>query len=427
MSTSLFTPPSEPSAIAPPSAPAVTTVASVAPRQFSSVKTLPPLSPLTYYRRNVTRTLPVGGAIVISVFLIAAIVTLLNSVNETITTNYGFVRRLSILTTQLEKDVPPQVLNKVKRVPHIGRIIPGIPYFMTLRTVFGEMPVPIYGVDEKEMPILATVSGNHLAAGKWPQPNAPEIVMSRSWANNFGKGVGQWVDFKNDRFPSLPDKQKIVGLLDGGEDLALTERSYLELELPEPVIRTSYMMIPSRHSELPAMNAGINELIDNYQQHGFTQKEVRFLKFYTFEKLVQEFSNSIRFLYKFLAIADGLVIGAVALMGGFLANIYFEQRLGEFGLLSAFGFRRERLAKRLVIEIGMLVALGWVVGLALTWTLFRLLDVYYMSPQGLILAPLDHLAILYTLPTPLIVGVASLATVLLRLYKMDPIEIMERR
>jgi len=399
----------------------------VAPREFPAVKTLPPLSALTYYRRNATRTLPVGGAIVISVFLIAAIVTLLNSVNETITTNYGFVRRLSVLTTQLEKDVPPPVLKKIKAVPHLGRVIPAVPYFITLRTVFGEMPVPLYGVDEDAMPVLTQVSGNHLVAGQWPRPNQPEIVMSRNWANNFGKHVGEWVDFKNDRFPSIPDKQKIVGILDGGEDLAITERSYLELELPEPVVRTSYLMIPPTHKELPALNSEVNDILTNYKQNGFTEKQIRFIKFYTFDRLVQEFSNSIRFLYKFLAMADGLVIGAVALMSGFLANIYFEQRLGEFGLLSAFGFRRERLAKRLVVEIGSLVVIGWMFGLTLTWAVFHLLDIYYMSPQGLTLARLDHLAIFYTLPTPLIVGVASLATVLFRLYRFDPIEIMERR
>jgi ABC-type antimicrobial peptide transport system permease subunit len=117
----------------------------------------------------------------------------------------------------------------------------------------------------------------------------------------------------------------------------------------------------------------------------------------------------------------------VALMAGFLANIYFEQRLSEFGLLSAFGFRRERLARRVIVETGSLVVVSWLFGLALTWLLFQLFDKYYMEPQGLVLAHLNVLALQYTLPTPIIVGIASLATVLLRLYRTDPIEIMERR
>ncbi len=80
-----------------------------------------------------------------------------------------------------------------------------------------------------------------------------------------------------------------------------------------------------------------------------------------------------------------------------------------------------------MIESGALVIIGWIAGLLLSALIFRLLDYYYMTPNGLVLADINASAILYTLPTPIIVGVASLGTVLIRLYTLDPIEIMERR
>jgi len=171
----------------------------------------------------------------------------------------------------------------------------------------------------------------------------------------------------------------------------------------------------------------LNQVLLSPKHNKLQPDDVNYVQLFTFEKLVKELRDSLGFLYKFLAVADGLVIGAVALLSGFLANIYFEQRLAEFGLLSAFGFRRERLARRLMIESGALVIIGWVSGLLLSALIFRLLDYYYMSPNGLVLADINRLAILYTLPTPIIVGIASLGTVLLRLYTLDPIEIMERR
>ena len=67
------------------------------------------------------------------------------------------------------------------------------------------------------------------------------------------------------------------------------------------------------------------------------------------------------------------------------------------------------------------------VGFGFDGALFKALDAFYMTPHGLILAPIDKDALGYTLPIPLIVGAASLATILTRLYKLDPIEIMERR
>ena len=425
-----------PKAVSPPTVPPSSPVASRSPqknaapratRKYANLQTLPPLSALTYYRRNITRTLPVGGALIISVFLIASIVTLLNSVDRSITTHYGFLGRFSALTTQLERDVSPQMLNKVRAQPGWKKIIPALPYYLTIRTVFGEMPVPIYGVDQGQAPVLAQETGNRLVEGRWPRPNEAEIVLSRTWFNNFGKRLGGSIDPGKGRLAMPFPKQKIVGILEGGANIALADRSYLQLELPVGVQRTSYLLIPSDPRQLNKLSAQLEDFKNHPTKHGLSEENTRYAKIFTFMGLVTELRNSLEFLYKFLAIADGLVIGAVALMGGFLANIYFEQRLGEFGLLSAFGFRRELLARRVLVETSILVIAGWVVGIVFTWLIFRGIDAFYMAPKGLILAPLDSLALRYTTPTPLIVGAASLATVLFRLYRMDPIEIMERR
>ncbi|HVF84568.1 MAG TPA: ABC transporter permease [Abditibacteriaceae bacterium] len=391
-------------------------------------KTLPPLSPITYYRRNMARTLPIGGAIVISCFLIAAIVTLLNSVDRSITTHYGLTRRFSVLTSQLERTVSSELVQRVQKDPNLSRAIVVTPTGNNIRTVFGQLPVPIYGVDASEMQMAIEASGNRLVEGRLPRPNTPEVVMTRLWANNFGKKCGEWIINKKEMLspPPIPEKQHLVGILDGGENVGFADRVYLQLEIPDVVQRTSYLMV-AKPGRIDAFNQNVQSILDNPQKFGFEDSQVRFVKLFTFDNLVGELRSHLEFLYQFLAIADGLVIGAVALMSGFLANIYFEQRLGEFGLLSAFGFRRERLARRVVIETGMLVVVGWLLGIGLTWMLFRVLDAAYATPRGLVLAEVDRLAILYTLPIPILVGLSSLATVLSRLYRLDPIGIMERR
>lgn len=390
-------------------------------------RTLSPLSPITYYRRNIARTLPVGGAIMISVFLISAIVTLLNSVDRSITVNYGFMRRFSILATQLIKEVPEPVAAKARASKALDRAIVAVPFGRTIDTVFGQMPIPIYGLDQPDMPYLANLCGNRLVEGRWPQPGQAEIVLSRAWARNYGKKLGELIVPKDDNMPTFPAKQKLVGILDGGDSLAIVDKDYLLLGLPEPVVRPVYLFIPKSGAQMPQLNAHIRGVVEKPRQHGLKPLDTQYVKYFSYEQIIAQLRRTLGFLYRFLSIADGLVIGTVALLSGFLANIYFEQRLGEFGLLSAFGFRRERLARRVVIETGSLVIVGWLLGLGLTWLVFRLLDVYYMTPNGLVLAPLDASALLYTAPIPILVGLSSLATVLLRLYRMDPIEIMERR
>ncbi len=395
--------------------------------QTGNYQTLPPLSPITYYRRNIWRVMPVGGAIMISVFLIAAIVTLLNSVDDTIRTHYGSLSRFSILSPQWVRDVPPPVMAQAKKFPESRHLIVAMPYFVALKTVFGEMPVPIYGLAQNDMAAFAKVTGNQLVEGRFPGLNEPEIALSRTWANNFHLKLGDKHLFTNDRLPALGEAQTVVGIFEGGESFCMADKAYFQLSLPDMLQRPSYIFLPTTPEKLPALSRKMRAITDKPQSYGFSKEDVRYLHVFTFQGLVNELRKSLEFLYQFLGIADALVIGAVALLSGFLANIYFEQRLGEFGLLSALGFRRERLAKRLMIETGSLVVFSWLAGLALTALLFKLLDNFYMIPNGLVLAKIGRDALLYTLPTPILVGVASLATVLIRLYRLDPIEIMERR
>ena len=417
-----------PTPSAPPAIEPVAANVTEAPRhQTGSWKTLPPLSPLTYYRRNIWRVLPVGGAIIISVFLIAAIVTLLNSVDDSIRKNYGSVSRFSLIAPQFAADVPPEVLAQAAKAPGLQTQIVGIPYFVLIQTVFGQMPVPIYGLKQPEMKTMAQATGNRIVAGRYPALNEPEVAMSREWANNLHLQIGETFVPDNPRLPSLTQPQKLVGIFEGGESIAITDWSYVIFELPEVVRRPSYIYIAESQQQTPQLAAYLNSISDNPEKFGLVKEDVERLRVFTFDGLVGELRKSLAFLYRFLAIADIMVIGAVALLSGFLANIYFEQRLGEFGLLAALGFRRERLARRLVIETGSLVLFSWIVGLGLTALIFWALDTFYMTPNGLVLAKIGRDALLYTLPTPLIVGGASLATVLLRLYRLDPIEIMERR
>lgn len=389
--------------------------------------TLPPLSPLTYYRRNIWRVLPVVGAIVISVFLIAAIVTLLNSVDRSIQVQYGSMKNYTILAPRTDPDVPLPILADAAKIPEVKEVILTIPCFVFLKTVFGKMPIPIYGFEQKDVSTIVKITGNKLVEGRIPHVNQPEVALSRAWANNFHVKLGDLYTPYDEQLPTLLTKLRVVGIFEGGDNIAITDRTFLELELNEIARRPSYFYLPRDAKDLPKISKELQSIIDHPKKYDLAPNFSRRIKVFTFNGLVQDLRNSLGFLYTFLAIADGLVICTVALLSGFLANIYFEQRLGEFGLLSALGFRRERLAKRLVMETGTLVGLSWLGGIAFTALAIKILDVTYMVPHGLVLAPIARDALLYTLPTPILVGIASLGTVLTRLYRLDPIEIMERR
>ena len=104
-----------------------------------------------------------------------------------------------------------------------------------------------------------------------------------------------------------------------------------------------------------------------------------------------------------------------------------EQRLGEFGLLSALGFTRGLLAGRLMRESALLVVSAWATGVLLAHGAHYLANQYFVLPRGLILADFTISGLGLSLPTPLLVALSSLSTMLWRLWRLDPIQILERR
>jgi len=117
----------------------------------------------------------------------------------------------------------------------------------------------------------------------------------------------------------------------------------------------------------------------------------------------------------------------LATMTGLLANIYFQQRLVEFGLLQAIGFTRRGLLMRVSLETITVVALGWVLGVLCAMGVLLWAKVRIMEPRGLYIEPFDPIAYQYTLPVPIMVLAFALFTIGWRLRTFDPVAIVERR
>ena len=73
-----------------------------------------PLNPITYFRRNLGRTLPLAFVIVLSVFLIASVVTIVNSIDLTVLTIYNYTKVFTPVIPRIAAAVPGE---SVIRVP----------------------------------------------------------------------------------------------------------------------------------------------------------------------------------------------------------------------------------------------------------------------------------------------------------------------
>jgi ABC-type antimicrobial peptide transport system permease subunit len=128
-----------------------------------------------------------------------------------------------------------------------------------------------------------------------------------------------------------------------------------------------------------------------------------------------------------MAVVNGTVIFVIALMSGMLSNIYFTQRIAEFAVLAAIGYQRTRLITRVVGETFLLTIIGWLLGALVTLVMLSYLKTAVFEPRGLIINPRDIFAYKYTIPIPFSITAFAVATIALRLLRLDPVTIIERR
>jgi ABC-type antimicrobial peptide transport system permease subunit len=114
-------------------------------------------------------------------------------------------------------------------------------------------------------------------------------------------------------------------------------------------------------------------------------------------------------------------------MSGMLSNIYFTQRITEFAILSAIGMRRSALLWHAVSETAVVTAIGWVLGMLVTWAAMDLMKDSVFERRGMLIDPHDPLALAYTTPIPVIITLFAMATIFIRLSRLDPVTIIERR
>jgi len=80
-----------------------------------------------------------------------------------------------------------------------------------------------------------------------------------------------------------------------------------------------------------------------------------------------------------------------------------------------------------LLESVSVIALGWFLGLVLTYGLLNLASAVLMAPKAYSLDVFDAQAYAYTIPIPFAILVVATFTVVLRFRKFDPVGVVERR
>ena len=383
-----------------------------------------PLSPWLYFLRNSGRVLPMGFVIVLSVFLIASVAAIANSIDLTVRTIYRYTEFFTyVLPQRTFRAVPDDQKALIKADPRTGRMIEGSFCFINIKTVIGRLPFVLLGIEKEDREFLIQRMGAHLLEGRMPADGMPEAVISRPIAENRHIGVGDTVAGPLDEggVAGAPMNVKVVGILDGPIWIAFTSKRFVDATFllnPRCTLVTT-----TDPKQLDGLNRALMPVTN--KRAGLLQPEK--VQVLSRDNLISEIRDSLSSMYLIMEIVSGAVIFVIALMSGMLSNIYFTQRITEFGVLSAIGYARSRLVGRIVAETALLTTIGWAVGAVITyWTLRYLADSVFKG-RGLFLDPTDLWAYEHTLPIPVAITFFAVLTIGTRLMRLDPVTIIERR
>lgn len=376
-----------------------------------------PLSPLTYCRRNLPRIVPMSIVIVLSVFLIAAVVTIVNSVDLTVTTIYNYTRIVTpIIPQHSALSVDPHDESLVKHAAGVGRAIDTSGFFMNINTVFGQVPFICFGLSAPDRNYVLGLSHDHLSAGRWPQDGKPEAVISEGLVRNKKLKLGGIVAGPADQggIAGAPVPVRLVGILSGPTWIAFSGKQFVDTAMP---FQPRFILVTAKNpAQLALLSARLDRMVDR------TQVQV-----VSFRNLVRDLRKSLEAMYLIMTLVNAMVILVVAIMSGMLSNIYFTQRIAEFAILAAIGLKRASLLWHAVSETAIVTAIGWIIGMAFTWLLMGVFKGRLFEPRGMLIDPHDPLALLYTIPIPFIITLFAVATISYRLSTLDPVTIIERR
>ncbi len=384
-----------------------------------------PLSALTFFLRNPSKVLPMGGVIVLSVFLICAIATIANSIGLTVRTIYRYTEFFTYVVPQRTTlVVADDQRAKVKADPRVDRAIEGSIFFINIKTVIGRLPFVVLGVAESDRDYLAGRMGSTLLpGGRWPAEGMPECVLSEPIAENKHLKVGDIVASPTDEggIAGAPMPVKLVGILKGPVWVAFCDKSFCDstfLATPRCILYTG-----KSPQDLDAINRAMMPL-KNKRAGKLDPSKVNVL---SRENLLAEVEDSLSTMYLILEVVSFTVIFVIALMSGMLSNIYFTQRVPEFGVLAALGYGRWQLIRRILAETTLLTVIGWILGALMSFALLTYLKDAVFRTRGLFIDPLDWFAMQHTIPIPIAITLFSVATVTVRLLRLDPVSIIERR
>jgi len=375
-----------------------------------------PLSVLTYLTRNVRRILPASIMLASAVIIVVVVLSMLRGVKAGAMRYTREFRVFTVVLPKKQATISKEERAAIRSHPSVERVADAFNCIVRVKTFVGALPYQLRAVEADDLVFLMDRAGLKLKpGGRLPAPDSNEVVM-HEWlmaANGWNVGQEFGIDVNEDDW--MPGRFKVVGILEGPAPMGFASREFMSNDVvygfaPKLWERLLVVAKPGRQAE---MNAFLRSLTT--------------AKAFDEARAIDEVNESFDQIMFMTQIISVLIMLVVALVVGLLNNIFFAQRIDEFAVLLALGWRRGRLVRKVLGESLVIAFASWLAGLGLALGLMEGITWLLLEPRGIFIPVLHGPPIGLSLLLPAVAMVFSGVTVFRRLTKLDPIVIIERR
>jgi ABC-type antimicrobial peptide transport system permease subunit len=210
-----------------------------------------------------------------------------------------------------------------------------------------------------------------------------------------------------------------VGLLHGANRVGIADLAYASL--PDYVLsrQEAFEVVYAKPGRKDESDRYLNEAKDAEGKAAFRVTDEAYVRRRTEKALAN------------LPLVVNAIVGSItvviALVVALLAVIAFHARADEFGLLLAVGRTRRRLVAKLATETAAISAAAGGLGLGLGFGFLAVWRATVLEPKAILIRFVDPYAVSLATALPVVAAAASAVVLALRLARMDPVAVIQRR
>ncbi len=375
-----------------------------------------PLSTWTFYRRHRRRAALLLGLISLVTAGLYLAVALLWAISiEPMRSNYMYLSKFSMIDGWR-----PSVVAQVRANPDVARAIPATigPGVQLPEVMGGDSDYwNLLALMEADVAYLIERCGATLKEGQSLQPRTNGIMLSQEVAANLDLQVGDiFYNATNpELYSNIPAPLEVVGILESDVRLAIASWEYFDNhELYRHMTMPKLLVVSQGGRE-----AAVDDFLRNEIEATRTGVQ-------TLQKLAEDLASAYRATYALLLPIIALVTVAILFVVGVVNRIAFTRRVPEFGILHATGHSKKWLTRRLTMETGLLAAIGWVMGIGLSWLVLYILKLALFAPRGHDLNVVTLAPAVPIIPVPMAVIAFTLISAGRVFSRLDPVAVVER-